>query len=76
MKVTRLCNNFNLQLHFFKVMPESLKEKWGFPFDPYSIQDEFMQKLYECIDTSKIGIFESPTGTVKYSWYAIRFMHY
>ena len=41
-----------------------MAEKFKFPFPPYKIQEDFMEKLYETIDTGKIGIFESPTGTV------------
>ncbi|KAF9967745.1 DEAD H (Asp-Glu-Ala-Asp His) box helicase 11 [Mortierella alpina] len=38
----------------------------AFPYPtPYSIQTDFMQQLYECIDQRKVGIFESPTGTGK-----------
>ncbi|TLD35402.1 DNA repair helicase [Venturia nashicola] len=35
------------------------------PFQPYPIQEEFMNAVYECIEEGKIGIFESPTGTGK-----------
>ena len=35
-----------------------------FPFAPYDIQEDFMRKLYAAIEEGKIGIFESPTGTV------------
>nr|POE75780.1 atp-dependent dna helicase chl1 [Quercus suber] len=35
------------------------------PFQPYGIQQEFMEALYNCIDDGKVGIFESPTGTGK-----------
>ncbi|ELK24533.1 Putative ATP-dependent RNA helicase DDX11-like protein 8 [Myotis davidii] len=35
-----------------------------FPFTPYSIQKDFMTVLYQVLDDGKIGIFESPTGTV------------
>ncbi|KAF9203423.1 ATP-dependent DNA helicase chl1 [Haplosporangium sp. Z 27] len=38
----------------------------AFPYGtPYTIQTEFMQQLFECIDQRKVGIFESPTGTGK-----------
>lgn len=38
---------------------------FGFPYDePYPIQVDFMEKLYDTIDRKQIGIFESPTGTV------------
>nr|POE52016.1 atp-dependent dna helicase chl1 [Quercus suber] len=35
------------------------------PFQPYDIQQQFMEALYACIDDGKVGIFESPTGTGK-----------
>jgi chromosome transmission fidelity protein 1 len=35
-----------------------------FPFTPYTIQHDFMTKLYSAIENKKLGIFESPTGTV------------
>ncbi|KAI9252292.1 helicase C-terminal domain-containing protein [Phascolomyces articulosus] len=38
---------------------------YGFPFQPYSIQNEFMNSLYDTLSKGKIGIFESPTGTGK-----------
>lgn len=37
---------------------------FGFPFPPYDIQVQFMEKLYETIDKGHVGIYESPTGTV------------
>ena len=33
------------------------------PYQPYDIQLDFMEALYECIEQGKVGIFESPTGT-------------
>ena len=35
------------------------------PFQPYDIQQTFMQAVYDCIEQGKVGIFESPTGTGK-----------
>lgn len=35
------------------------------PFQPYEIQGQFMQAVYDCIEDGKVGIFESPTGTGK-----------
>ncbi|CAG8641737.1 11122_t:CDS:10 [Ambispora gerdemannii] len=39
--------------------------EFQFPFEPYSIQYEFMQKLYTAIEKGQVAIFESPTGTGK-----------
>ncbi|KAI9318461.1 helicase C-terminal domain-containing protein [Dichotomocladium elegans] len=38
---------------------------FGFPYEPYPIQNEFMTALYHTLSEGKIGIFESPTGTGK-----------
>ena len=38
---------------------------FGFPFRPYSLQLDFMQQLYRCLDEGGVGVFESPTGTGK-----------
>ena len=35
-----------------------------FPFEPYAIQNDFMKGLYATLEEGKIGLFESPTGTV------------
>ena len=35
------------------------------PYEPYDIQKEFMHAVYQCLETGKVGIFESPTGTGK-----------
>eukprot|EP00899_Mesostigma_viride_P006276 jgi/Mesvir1/1564/Mv25078-RA.3 len=37
----------------------------AFPFTPYPIQQQLMQKIYDTIDSGGVGIFESPTGTGK-----------
>ncbi|KAI8137325.1 ATP-dependent RNA helicase chl1 [Fennellomyces sp. T-0311] len=38
---------------------------FGFPYQPYTIQHDFMNALYDTLSQGKIGIFESPTGTGK-----------
>lgn len=38
--------------------------EFPFPFPPYPIQEDFMQNLYSTLQDGKVGIFESPTGTV------------
>ena len=34
------------------------------PYTPYSIQVEFMSTVYRVLEEGKVGILESPTGTV------------
>ncbi|KAM7396648.1 hypothetical protein PAMP_019674 [Pampus punctatissimus] len=41
------------------------RTQFPFPYQPYTIQEKFMQALYSALDQSKVGIFESPTGTGK-----------
>lgn len=38
--------------------------QFPFPYQPYPIQEQFMRALYVALEDSKVGIFESPTGTV------------
>lgn len=33
-----------------------------FPFEPYSVQRNYMEKIIECLDGKKDAILESPTG--------------
>lgn len=40
-------------------------EEFPFPFQPYDIQKDFMRELYLALDRGHVGIFESPTGTVR-----------
>lgn len=40
-------------------------QEFPFPFPAYEIQKQFMKKLYECLESGKLGLFESPTGTGK-----------
>ncbi len=40
-------------------------EQFPFPFQPYDIQRDFMRELYFTLDRGHVGIFESPTGTVR-----------
>lgn len=41
------------------------ENQFNHPYSPYSIQHDFMTALYETLESKKIGIFESPTGTGK-----------
>lgn len=41
------------------------KKNFHHPFTPYDIQQQFMEAVYDCIESGKVGIFESPTGTGK-----------
>lgn len=40
------------------------REDFPFPYTPYPSQVEFMKCLYSALDTGKLAIMESPTGTV------------
>lgn len=43
-----------------------IKRDYHHPFDPYDIQLELMNKIYDTLDKNyKVGLFESPTGTGK-----------
>lgn len=42
-----------------------MASRFNHPFEPYDVQYAFMTALYQCLDDSKVGIFESPTGTGK-----------
>ncbi|GIL75953.1 hypothetical protein Vretifemale_5646 [Volvox reticuliferus] len=35
------------------------------PYTPYPIQQQFMEALYQALEDSAVGLFESPTGTGK-----------
>ncbi|KAJ6308875.1 hypothetical protein OIU76_018461 [Salix suchowensis] len=37
----------------------------GFPYEPYSIQVDFMKALYNSLNQGGVSILESPTGTGK-----------
>lgn len=50
---------------FVRSREANCPDSFPFPFQPYSIQDQFMRALYSVIENRKIGIFESPTGTGK-----------
>ena len=36
-----------------------------FPFQPYPAQRALMQQLYRTLEQGHVGLFESPTGTVR-----------
>lgn len=37
----------------------------NFPFEPYDIQKDYMEKVIECLQNESNGLLESPTGTGK-----------
>ena len=38
---------------------------FSFPFKPYDIQLNLMNKIYETLQNEQIGIFSSPTGMLQ-----------
>lgn len=44
---------------------DKMQRDFHHPYQPYDIQTEFMNAVYDCLETHKVGIFESPTGTGK-----------
>ena len=55
-RMSRLCS-----VASEKLLPP---EEFPFPFRPYDIQCEFMRELYTALEEGRVGLFESPTGTV------------
>lgn len=47
------------------IEPDERAKKFHHPFTPYDVQLDFMRRLYTVLDSSAIGVFESPTGTGK-----------
>ena len=43
---------------------EKIKKDFGHPYEPYQIQNEMMDAIYDCIEKGQVGLFESPTGIV------------
>lgn len=48
-----------------KVLETPEAQDFGFPYTPYTIQEQLMQELFLVLERKQIGIFESPTGTGK-----------
>ena len=44
---------------------------YGFPFEPYSIQLDLMNHLYESLSSGKCTVIESPTGTVEFPSFSL-----
>jgi chromosome transmission fidelity protein 1 len=42
-----------------------MADKIPFPFEPYPQQRDLMKSIFNCVETSSVGCFESPTGTGK-----------
>jgi len=48
--------------------PTAEAVEFPFPFPAYTIQKQLMQEVYNTIEAGAVGIFESPTGTVRVAW--------
>jgi Rad3-related DNA helicase len=42
------------------------RRPFPFPFKPYDIQQSLMSHIYTALRQKQVGIFESPTGTVRH----------
>lgn len=42
-----------------------LDKDFHHPYTPYDVQKQFMSAVYQCLVERKVGILESPTGTVR-----------
>ncbi|KAI9837845.1 MAG: hypothetical protein M1819_006779 [Sarea resinae] len=49
-------------------MENSQPKNFNHPYQPYDIQIQFMNAVYDCIEQSKVGIFESPTDAEEPEW--------
>lgn len=47
------------------IASDAEQAKFYHPYTPYDIQHDFMKTLYDTLESKKVGIFESPTGTGK-----------
>lgn len=52
----------------------ALERNFHHPYTPYNIQKTFMETVYEVLEQGKVGILESPTGTVSISK-SLQYMH-
>ena len=49
---------------------DTASREFHHPYQPYPIQVDFMNAVYDCIQNRQVGIFESPTGTVSLTPFA------
>ena len=45
---------------------DKFPDNFGFPFQPYDIQESFMKKLFNVLSNEQFGIFESRKFLIKY----------
>ena len=67
-KKTKSCDLKQLSLNKSPSIKPAADKKpvfFPFPFSPYDIQEDFMHTLFDVLNNGEVGIFESPTGTVR-----------
>ena len=55
----------SIDIHKLVIMSSQSSRMYNFPYEPYPEQQKLMHSIYECIESSSVGCFESPTGTGK-----------
>ena len=58
-------SRISIDIYQLRIMNTQSSQVYNFPYEPYPEQQKLMHSIYECIESSSVGCFESPTGTGK-----------